>query len=69
MILFMSPVARMVLSNPAPNLVRAVVCPENPFASAAETSSTDLPVAAETFNATSKAFWLCVNEPLAVIKV
>ena len=58
MILFMSPLAKVALSNPAPKRLRAVVCPENPLANAADTSSTDRPVAAETFNASSKAFWL-----------
>ena len=69
MILFMSPLARVALSNPAPNLDRAVVCPENPLANAMLTSSTDLPVPADISNARAKAFWLLVKDPLAVSKV
>ena len=51
---------------PAPNLLRPAVLPENPRVKAALTSVSDFPVAALTFNATSKASWLRVIEPVAV---
>jgi hypothetical protein len=52
----MSPVAIVALSNPVPNLDKAVVVPDAPLAIAATTLSKSLPVPALTFNAVSKAF-------------
>ena len=57
-ILFISPLAKVALLNPAPKRVSAVVCPEKPLAIAALTSTTLLPVAALTSKATARAFWL-----------
>ena len=65
MILFISPLAIVALSNPVPNLDRAVVVPEAPLAIAETTLAKSLPVPALTFNAVSNACWLRVTDPVA----